>query len=265
MSKIAALTAQFSRVLRTPAVAVNTASIFARFYAAKPAARLATSKRNQNQLVSVSAAIPAVKGLAKSKKFTESVDISVHLNVDPRKADQIVRGRAELPHGTGKKAVVAVFARDDKAKEALEAGATFVGAEDLVQKIQDGEVTFDRCIATPDMMPVVSRVARILGPRGLMPNPKMGTVTTDVGKLVAKEVAGSQVLFRVEKAGIIHAPVGRVDASDNALEENVRAFMKTLNTMRPKSIKDPYIKAVTLSTTMGSGSVMIDPTELRSS
>jgi large subunit ribosomal protein L1 len=185
-------------------------------------------------------------------KFDESVEVALNLGVDPRHADQMVRGTADLPHGTGKTVRVAVFARGDKADEAKAAGADVVGAEDLAQAIQNGELNFDRCIATPDMMPVVGRLGRILGPRGLMPNPKLGSVTANVAQAVQAAKAG-QVQFRVEKAGIIHAGVGKASFAPDLLSANVRAFVDAVNRAKPSGAKGTYLKRVALSSTMGPG------------
>jgi large subunit ribosomal protein L1 len=203
-------------------------------------------------------AVKLVKQTAKVK-FDESVDIAMKLGVDPRKADQMIRGSCELPHGTGKAVRVAVFAKGDKAKEAEEAGADIVGAEDLVEKIQEeGWLEFDRVVATPDMMGQVGKIGKILGPRGLMPNPKVGTVTTDVGKVVRTIKAG-QVEFRVDKAGIVHVPCGRASFDEAKLLENITTIIDTVKRMRPSSAKGTYMKGVTLSTTMGPG-VQLDTT-----
>jgi large subunit ribosomal protein L1 len=185
-------------------------------------------------------------------KFDESIEIALNLGVDPRHADQMVRGTADLPHGTGKSVRVAVFAKGDKADEARAAGADVVGAEDLAQAIQGGEINFDRCIATPDMMPVVGRLGRILGPRGLMPNPKLGTVTANIGQAVQAAKAG-QVQFRVEKAGIIHAGVGKASFEPGLLSANVRAFVDAVNRAKPSGAKGTYLKRAALSSTMGPG------------
>lgn len=185
-------------------------------------------------------------------KFDESVDVALNLGVDPRKADQMIRGSVQLPHGTGKSVRVAVFAKGPKATEATEAGADIVGAEDLIEKVQGGWMEFDRVVATPDMMGQVGKIGKILGPRGLMPNPKVGTVTTDVGKVVSSIKAG-QVEFRVEKAGIIHVPVGRVSFEEQKLEENITNLVDTVRRMRPSSAKGTYLKGATLNSTMGPG------------
>jgi large subunit ribosomal protein L1 len=185
-------------------------------------------------------------------KFDESVDIAFNLGVDPRKADQMIRGSVELPHGTGKSVRVAVFAKGAKAAEASEAGADFVGAEDLIEKITGGWMDFDRVVATPDMMGQVGKIGKILGPRGLMPNPKVGTVTMDVGKVVRSIKAG-QVEFRVDKAGILHVPVGRLSFEEKKLEENIQNLVDTVRRMKPSSAKGTYLKTITLSSTMGPG------------
>ena len=193
-------------------------------------------------------------------KFDESVEIALNLGVDPRHADQMVRGTADLPHGTGKSIRIAVFARGDKAEEAKAAGADIVGAEDLAQTIQEGEIAFDRCIATPDMMPVVGRLGRILGPRGLMPNPKLGTVTPNIAQAVEAAKAG-QVQFRVEKAGIVHAGVGKASFAPDLLRANVRAFVDAVNRAKPSGAKGTYVKRAALSSTMGPG-VRLDVSSL---
>jgi large subunit ribosomal protein L1 len=185
-------------------------------------------------------------------KFDETVEVSLNLGVDPRHADQMVRGVVALPHGTGKEVRVAVFAKGDKATEAEAAGADIVGAEDLMENIQKGQIDFDRCIATPDMMAVVGRLGRILGPRGLMPNPKLGTVTFDVAQAVQAAKAG-QVEFRVEKAGIIHGGVGKASFSHDALADNVRTFVDAIVKAKPSGAKGTYLKNASLSCTMGPG------------
>jgi large subunit ribosomal protein L1 len=196
-------------------------------------------------------AIALVKACA-AARFDEGVEIALNLGVDPRHADQMVRGTADLPHGTGKSVRVAVFAKDEKAEEARAAGADLVGAEDLAQTIQAGEIAFDRCIATPDMMPVVGRLGRILGPRGLMPNPKLGTVTPNVAQAVTAAKAG-QVQFRVEKAGIVHGGVGKTSFTEEQLADNVRAFVDAVNRAKPAGAKGTYLKRVAMSSTMGPG------------
>jgi large subunit ribosomal protein L1 len=196
-------------------------------------------------------AVKLVKSRSKAK-FDETVEIALNLAVDPRKSDQNLRGTVMLPHGTGKTLRVAVFARGDRAKEAEAAGADLVGAEDLAEKVQAGTIEFDRCIATPDMMAVVGRLGKVLGPRGLMPNPKLGTVTANVTEAV-KAAKGGQVEFRAEKAGIVHAGIGKVSFSEEALVENVRAFVGAISRSKPSGVKGTYIKRVSLSSTMGPG------------
>jgi large subunit ribosomal protein L1 len=196
-------------------------------------------------------AVKKVKAAA-GVKFDETVEIAMNLGVDPRHADQNVRGVVALPHGTGKTVRVAVFAKGPKAEEAQKAGADLVGAEDLAEKIQAGTIDFDRCIATPDMMAVVGRLGKVLGPRGLMPNPKLGTVTTDVAGAI-KAVKGGQVEFRVEKAGIVHAGVGKTSFGEDALVENIRAFVDAIARAKPSGAKGTYIKRISLSSTMGPG------------
>jgi large subunit ribosomal protein L1 len=193
-------------------------------------------------------------------KFDETVDIAVRLGVNPRHADQMVRGAVVLPNGTGKVNRVLVFAKGDKAKEAEEAGADFVGADDMVAKITEGWLDFDSVIATPDMMGQVGRLGRVLGPRGLMPNPKVGTVTFEVTKAV-KDAKAGKVEFRVEKAGIVHAPVGKCSFEQTKLAENVRAIVGALQKAKPASAKGTYMKSITLSSTMGPG-VRIEPTTI---
>ena len=207
------------------------------------------------KLYSVSDAVALVKGAA-TTKFDETIDIAVNLGVDPKYADQMVRGVCNLPSGTGRDVRVAVFARDAKAEEATAAGADIVGAEDLMEKIQGGFMDFDRVIASPDMMSVVGRLGKVLGPRGLMPNPKVGTVTPNVGQAV-KDAKGGAVEFRVEKAGIIHAGVGKASFTQDALEANVNAFLAALDKARPSGAKGTYMKKITISSTMGPG-VTID-------
>jgi large subunit ribosomal protein L1 len=202
-------------------------------------------------------AIALIKANAKAK-FDETVELSINLGVDPRHADQMVRGSVNLPNGTGKSVRVGVFARGAKADEAKEAGADVVGAEDLMEIVQTGKIDFDRCIATPDMMPIVGRLGKILGPRGLMPNPKVGTVTMDVAQAV-RDAKGGQVQFRVEKAGIVHAGVGKASFDEAQLAENVRALIDAINRAKPTGAKGTYLKKVSLSSTMGPGvSVALD-------
>lgn len=199
----------------------------------------------------VAEAVKMVKEQAQAK-FDETVEISVNLGIDPRHADQMVRGVVTLPNGTGKSVRVAVFAKGDKAKEAADAGADLVGAEDLAEKVKKGEIEFDRCIATPDMMGVVGRLGKILGPRGLMPNPKLGTVTVEIAKTV-QAVKGGQVEFRAEKAGIVHAGIGKASFTEQALVENVRAFYDVIVRNKPSGAKGTYVKKVSISSTMGAG------------
>ncbi len=215
--------------------------------------RLAIAREGleRETLYPVDEAVKMVKERA-SAKFDETVEVSINLGVDPRHADQMVRGTVQLPNGTGKSLRVAVFAKDEKAEEATAAGAEVVGAEDLAEKIQGGEIDFERCIATPDMMAVVGRLGKILGPRGLMPNPKLGTVTQDVAAAV-KAVKAGQVEFRVEKAGLIHGGVGKASFSEEAILENVRAFVGAVIKAKPSGAKGTFIKRVALSSTMGLG------------
>lgn len=204
-------------------------------------------------------AVKLVKSGAKAK-FDETVEISMNLGVDPRHADQMVRGVVALPHGTGKDVRVAVFAKDAKADEAREAGAEIVGADDLMKEIQDGRTDFDRVIATPDMMALVGRLGKVLGPRGLMPNPKVGTVTPNVAQAV-KDAKGGAVEFRVEKAGIVHGGIGKASFTQEALEANVKAYVDALSKARPSGAKGTYVKKISLSSTMGPG-FKIDPASL---
>jgi large subunit ribosomal protein L1 len=204
-------------------------------------------------------AVALVKSNARAK-FDETVEISMNLGIDPRHADQMVRGLISLPNGTGKTLRVAVFARAAKAEEALAAGADVVGADDLAEKVQAGEIAFDRCIATPDMMGLVGRLGKILGPRGLMPNPKLGTVTMDVKGAVSAAKAG-QVEFRAEKAGIIHAGVGRASFDEAKLVENIRAIVDAIQKAKPAGAKGTYLQKVSLCSTMGPG-VRVDVSTL---
>jgi len=205
--------------------------------------------------VTIEEAVALVKKAA-SAKFDETVELAINLGVDPRHADQMVRGSVNLPNGTGKTVRVAVFARGAKADEAKAAGADIVGAEDLMETIQGGKIEFDRCIATPDMMPLVGRLGKILGPRNLMPNPKIGTVTMDVGEAV-RAAKGGQVTFKVEKAGIIHGGVGKVSFDEAKIAENIRAFIDAIQKAKPAGAKGTYVKRIALSSTMGPG-VSID-------
>lgn len=201
--------------------------------------------------VTVEEAVALVKGQA-TAKFDETVEIALNLGVDPRHADQMVRGVVSLPNGTGKSVRVAVFARGPKAEEAQAAGADIVGAEDLMEAIQGGTIDFDRCIATPDMMPIVGRLGKILGPRNLMPNPKVGTVTMDV-KAAVDAAKGGEVQFKAEKAGVVHAGVGKASFDEAKLVENVRAFVEAVQKARPAGAKGAYMKKIALSSTMGPG------------
>ncbi|MFN7003526.1 MAG: 50S ribosomal protein L1 [Roseinatronobacter sp.] len=201
--------------------------------------------------LSVEDAIALIKGNV-SAKFDETVEVAMNLGVDPRHADQMVRGVVTLPNGTGKTVRVAVFARGPKADEAKEAGADIVGAEDLMETIQSGKIEFDRCIATPDMMPIVGRLGKILGPRNLMPNPKVGTVTMDV-KVAVESAKGGQVQFKVEKAGIIHAGIGKASFAPEKLAENLRAFVDAVAKAKPSGAKGAYLKKVSVSSSMGPG------------
>jgi len=201
--------------------------------------------------LSVEDAVALIKANA-SAKFDETVEIAMNLGVDPRHADQMVRGVVGLPNGTGKDVRVAVFARGAKADEATAAGADIVGAEDLMETILSGKIDFDRCIATPDMMPVVGRLGKVLGPRNLMPNPKVGTVTTDVATAV-QAAKGGEVQFKVEKAGVVHAGVGKVSFDDAKLVENIRAFVGAVSRAKPTGAKGAYLRKVSLSSTMGPG------------
>ena len=193
-------------------------------------------------------------------KFDETVEMAVNLGVDPRHADQMVRGVVALPHGTGRAVRVAVFAKGDKAEAARTAGADLVGADDLAKDVQEGKIEFDRCVATPDMMPVVGKLGRILGPRGLMPNPKLGTVTPDVTQAV-KAAKGGQIEFRVEKAGIVHAGIGKASFADEALVENARALVDAVNKAKPSGAKGTYIRKAALSSSQGPG-VKLDVNDL---
>ncbi|MGF7157858.1 50S ribosomal protein L1 [Bartonella heixiaziensis] len=214
-----------------------------------------------NQLYSLKDAVSMVKERAVAK-FDETIEISMNLGVDPRHADQMVRGVAHLPNGTGRKVRVAVFARGDKAEEAKAAGADVVGAEDLFESINGGTIDFDRCIATPDMMPLVGRLGKILGPRSLMPNPKVGTVTLDVANAV-KASKGGAVEFRVEKAGIVHAGIGKASFGGEKIVENIKAFASAVIKAKPQGAKGEYIKRIAISSTMGVG-IKVDPATVRS-
>ena len=210
-----------------------------------------TNGLDKNRFYDLEEAVGLVKKAAKTK-FDETVEVAVRLAVDPRHADQMVRGVVNLPHGTGKTVRVAVFAKADKADEAKKAGADLVGAEELAEQIQKGKIDFDRCIATPDMMGVVGKLGKVLGPKGMMPNPKLGTVTMDVAKAV-KDAKGGQVEFRVEKAGIVHAGVGKASFSEKQIQENIAHFIDALMKAKPSGVKGKYLKGIALSSTMGPG------------
>lgn len=211
--------------------------------------RAVAEKVDRTKRYTLEEAVQLVREL-KVAKFDESVDVAVNLGVDPRHADQMVRGAVVLPHGTGKTVRVAVFAKGDKAKEAEEAGADIVGAEDLAAKIEQGFLDFDKTIATPDMMGVVGRLGKILGPRGLMPNPRVGTVTMDVAKAV-KELKAGKIEFRVDKAGIVHASIGKTSMSPEQLRDNLVELLSTILRLKPATSKGTYLKGVSLATTMG--------------
>ena len=213
--------------------------------------RASSEGRDREALYSVEDAVKFVKENAKVK-FDETIEIAMNLGIDPRHSDQQVRGVVQLPHGTGKSMRVAVFAKDAKAEDAKSAGADIVGAEDLAEKVQAGEIDFDRVIATPDMMAVVGRLGKVLGPKGLMPNPKLGTVTQDVTEAV-KAAKGGEVQFRCEKAGIVHAGVGKASFDEKALAENVRAFIDAIQKAKPSGAKGTYITKAAISSTMGPG------------
>jgi len=218
--------------------------------------RAASEAVDNHKLYGVEEAVKLLKGGAKAK-FDETVEISMNLGVDPRHADQMVRGVCQLPHGSGRTLRVGVFAKGEKAEEAKKAGAEVVGADDLVAQVQKGTIEFDRCIATPDMMPLVGRLGKVLGPRGLMPNPKVGTVTTDVIAAV-KAAKGGAVEFRVEKAGVIHAGVGKASFTEEALVDNIRAFADAVIKAKPSGAKGTFVKRIAVTSTMGPG-VKIEP------
>jgi large subunit ribosomal protein L1 len=232
--------------------------------AGKGGKRMAKARENldRDARLGVTEAVKAVKERAVAK-FDETIEMSFNLGLDTRHADQTVRGAISLPNGTGKSIRVAVFAKADKAEEAKNAGADVVGAEDLAEAVQNGEINFERVIATPDMMPVVGRLGKVLGPKGLMPNPKLGTVTPDVAAAV-KAAKGGQVQYRAEKGGIVHAGVGKASFSEAQLEENVRAFYAAIAGAKPSGVKGTYIKKVSLCSTMGPG-IAIDIGDLAGS
>lgn len=218
--------------------------------------RSAREAIDNSKLYPLEEAVKLLKS-AGATKFDQTVEVAVNLGVDPRHADQMVRGVVQLPHGSGRSVRVAVFARGDKADEAKAAGADVVGAEDLAEEIQKGTIEFDRCIATPDMMPVVGRLGKILGPRGLMPNPKVGTVTPDVASAV-KAQKGGAVEFRVEKAGIVHAGIGKTSFAEDALVENIKALTDAVMKAKPTGSKGTYLKRMAISSTMGPG-IKVEP------
>lgn len=220
----------------------------------------AREKVDRSQRYSLDEGLQTILSTAYAK-FDESVDMAVKLGVDPRHAEQMVRGTCVLPHGTGKSVKVLAFAKGDKEKEALDAGADYVGGEELAKKIQEGWLDFDKTVATPDMMGVVGKLGKILGPRGMMPNPKVGTVTFDIGRAV-KELKGGKVEFRVEKAGIVHVPLGRVSFGPEKLAENLKAVVETIIRLKPAASKGVYLRGVSISTTMGPG-LKLDPAEIR--
>jgi large subunit ribosomal protein L1 len=227
----------------------------------KPGKRFRAAKEtiDRDHLYSVEEAVKLVKDAAKAK-FDETIEVAMNLGVDPRHSDQMVRGVCQLPNGSGRKLRVAVFAKGAKAEEAKKAGADIVGAEDLAEQVQKGVIEFDRCIATPDMMPLVGRLGKVLGPRGLMPNPKVGTVTNDVTEAV-RGAKGGAVEFRVEKAGIIHAGVGKASFSETKLVENIRAFTDAVMKAKPTGVKGTFVKRISVTSTMGPG-VKIEPASI---
>ena len=227
----------------------------------KPGKRFTAAKAtvNRDKLYTLEEAVKLVKDAAKAK-FDETIEVALNLGVDPRHADQMVRGVCLLPNGSGRKLRVGVFAKGAKAEEAKKAGADVVGAEDLVEQVQKGVIDFDRCIATPDMMPLVGRLGKVLGPRGLMPNPKVGTVTMDVAQAVAGAKGGS-VEFRVEKAGIVQAGVGKASFTEQALVENICALVEAVMKAKPSGSKGTFMKRIAVTSTMGPG-VKIEPTSV---
>jgi len=227
----------------------------------KPGKRLRAVKETveRDKLYSLEEAVKLIKDAAKAK-FDETIEVALNLGVDPRHADQMVRGVCQLPNGSGRKLRVGVFAKGPKAEEAKKAGADVVGAEDLVERVQKGVIEFDRCVATPDMMPLVGRLGKVLGPRGLMPNPKVGTVTNDVAEAV-KGAKGGAVEFRVEKAGIVQAGVGKASFTEQALVENIRALVDAVIKSKPSGAKGTFLKRMAVTSTMGPG-VKIEPTSV---
>ncbi len=221
----------------------------------------AISKYDPTKTYQLDEALEILNQLPKAK-FDETVEVAINLGVDPRHSDQMVRGSVTLPNGTGKSVRVLVFAKGEKEKEALEAGADYVGAEDIVEKIQQGWLEFDKAVATPDIMGLVGKLGKILGPRGLMPNPKVGTVTFDVAKAV-KELKAGKIEFKVDKAGIIHAPIGKLSFGKDKIKENFIALLDTIIRLKPATSKGIYLKKCAISSTMGPG-IKIDPVSLRS-
>ncbi|MEM6780852.1 MAG: 50S ribosomal protein L1 [Pseudomonadota bacterium] len=224
------------------------------------AMKAANEQVDKNKFYSIQDAIKILQGCAKNRKFDETIEIAMNLGIDVKHADQQVRGMVTLPNGTGNTVRVAVFAKDAKADEAKAAGADIVGADDLAEKIKAGEMDFDRCIATPDMMPLVGQLGKVLGPKGLMPNPKLGTVTPDVKKAV-EDAKGGALEFRAEKAGIVQAGVGKASFDAGKLAENVIAFIQTIAKAKPSGAKGTYIKKITVTSTMGPG-IKIDPASI---
>jgi len=220
---------------------------------AKLGKRTTAARKNidRNKVYDLESAVKILKTNAKAK-FDETIELALNLGVDPRHSDQMVRGVCDLPNGTGRTVRVGVFARGDKAEEAKKAGADVVGAEELAEEVQKGNIDFDRCIATPDMMPLVGRLGKVLGPRGMMPNPKVGTVTPDIAKAVAASKGGA-VEFRVEKAGVIHVGVGKASFSADKIEQNIRALTQAVLKAKPTGAKGTYVKKISLSSTMGPG------------
>lgn len=218
--------------------------------------KASNAKVDRTKFYSIEDAVKILVGAAKQRKFNETIEIAMNLGVDPVHADQMVRGMVSLPHGTGATIRVAVFAKDDKAEAAKKAGADIVGSDDLAELILKGEMNFDRCIATPDMMGLVGKLGKVLGPKGLMPNPKLGTVTPDVAKAVKEAKAGA-IEFRAEKSGIVHAGVGKASFPEKDLAENIRGFISAIQKAKPTGAKGTYLKKITLSSTMGPG-VKID-------
>ena len=213
--------------------------------------KIALDKLDIDKNYSVSEAVKLLKENA-TAKFDETIDIAMNLGVDPKHSDQMVRGMVSLPSGSGKTIKVGVFAKGDKVEEAKAAGADFVGSDDLAEKVQNGDIPFDRCIATPDMMAVVGKLGKVLGPKGMMPNPKLGTVTVDVAKAV-NDAKGGQIEFRVEKAGIIHAGVGKSSFSEDQIIANLKAFTKAVNSSKPSGAKGTFIKKISISSSVGPG------------